>query len=70
MFGMSQDLKSLKDKSVHQFKRIVIAKMKENSLNYLLSVKEKHSTCLVFGVWCPVCFLGCLPLNIFPGYIS
>jgi hypothetical protein len=43
MFGMSQDLKSLKDKSVHQFKRIVIAKMKENSLNYLLSVKEKHS---------------------------
>jgi hypothetical protein len=50
MFGMSQDLKSLKDKSVHQFKRIVIAKMKENSLNYLLSVKEKHSKMdLIFG---------------------
>ena len=42
-FGMSEDLQYLKEKSVYQFKRIVKAKMKENALNYLFSLKEKHS---------------------------
>ena len=42
-FGMSEDMKFLKEKSVYQIKRIVKAKMKENALNYLLSLKEKHS---------------------------
>ena len=41
-FGMSKDRKSLKEKSVYQFKRIVKVKIKENALNYLLSVKERH----------------------------
>ena len=40
---MSGDLKFLKEKSVYQIKSIVKAKMKENALNYLLSLKEKHS---------------------------
>ena len=42
-FGMSEDLKFLKEISVYQFKRIVKAKMKENTLNHILSLKERHS---------------------------